>query len=276
MQIKRNINNIRIIFLVIACILFASCEKTIEWNITGKSNLRLVVEGSITNEKKFHSVKLTLPVQSLNESPRPASGAMVVVSENSNIWSYHEKPENSGIYYSDSAFVGGISISYNLHITYGDFECSATTFMVPITPMEALNIESVIDSSGFYTFQYTESRGVSMLEVNIDWSGLGQYQNIDTSKRKVKLIYYTLSSIDVSKIFKPDKEKVYFPSGTVIIRKKYSLNQDEEKFIRSLMLETDWKGSKFDVLPSNVYTNLSEGAAGYFGAYTVVSDSVVY
>ncbi|MBE9509733.1 MAG: hypothetical protein IMY71_02550, partial [Bacteroidetes bacterium] len=43
----------------------------------------------------------------------------------------------------------------------------------------------------------------------------------------------------------------------------------------TMLSETEWKGGVFDVLPGNVYTNLSEGAVGFFAVSTVVSDSTV-
>jgi hypothetical protein len=47
------------------------------------------------------------------------------------------------------------------------------------------------------------------------------------------------------------------------------LNPDHAEFIRSLLSETSWQGGVFSSVPSNVKTNLSDGAVGYFGVCDV-------
>jgi hypothetical protein len=269
---KENIRLNLFLLIIISTILY-SCEKKIDWNVEGSTDVKLIVEGSITNEKKNHVVRLSLPVKSLNETPKPASGAKVTITSNTITYVLHENQANSGIYYTDSAFRGAIRLYYLLRIQYEGNNYTATTAMVPTSPLEPLVFEPAKDSAGFFNFQYVESRDASMLELSVDWRDLSQYANIDKSKRQAKMVYYTMESIDVSQIFKPNQQKIYFPAGTKIKRTKYSLNDDEQKFYRSLLFETDWRGGNFDVIPSNVYTNLSDGAVGYFGAYTVVSDS---
>jgi hypothetical protein len=83
-----------------------------------------------------------------------------------------------------------------------------------------------------------------------------------------------LHSFDAVQIFSPDKEKIYFPKNTTIIQKKYSLSNEHAEFIRSLLFETEWRGGFFDVEAFNVSTNLSEGAVGYFGVSTVLTDTI--
>jgi hypothetical protein len=263
------------LLLVIAGFFLLSCEKKTDYTLNEQPTIQLVVDGRITNEKKAHCVKLSLPFQSLNERAKPASGAIMSIRFNATNIQFHEDPANSGIYYSDSVFRGATGILYTLHILFNNQEYTATSSMRAATPMESLKIESATDSAGFYQLSYTESVEASMMEVLLDWTTLPQYASIEVSKRLALLTFYTLKTVDVSQIFKPDQEKTYFPKGTKILRRKYSLNDDEQKMIRSLLLETEWRGGRFDVIPDNVYTNLSSGAAGYFGAYTVVSDSTI-
>ena len=76
-------------------------------------------------------------------------------------------------------------------------------------------------------------------------------------------------------MFRPDKQDVYFPVGTKVVRRKYSMNQFQEDFVRTLMAETEWRGGLFDVQPGNVQTNLSEGAVGYFSVSQALTDSTI-
>ncbi|MEN8156659.1 MAG: hypothetical protein ABFS10_06900, partial [Bacteroidota bacterium] len=90
------------------------------------------------------------------------------------------------------------------------------------------------------------------------------------------LIYhYSLGSVDVNRIFPPDREHVRFPPGTIVFREKESVSREYEEYLRGMLSETDWRGGIFDVLPGNARTNLSEGAIGYFTAGEVIRDTVV-
>ena len=74
------------------------------------------------------------------------------------------------------------------------------------------------------------------------------------------LIYhYTLNSVDVNRIFCPDREHVRFPPGTIVYREKESVSRAYEEFLRGMLSETDWRGGVFDVLPGNARTNLVKG-----------------
>ena len=89
------------------------------------------------------------------------------------------------------------------------------------------------------------------------------------------IYHYTLNSVDVNRIFSPDREHVRFPPGTIVFREKESVSREYEEFLRGVLSETDWRGGVFDVLPGNARTNLSEGAIGYFTAAEVIRDTVV-
>jgi hypothetical protein len=88
------------------------------------------------------------------------------------------------------------------------------------------------------------------------------------------MLFYTLPTLDVSEIFAPEMEKILFPGGTIITERRYSLTPGHAEFIRELMLETNWTGGLFSLANSNVMTNLSDGAIGYFGACSVTSLSL--
>jgi hypothetical protein len=79
----------------------------------------------------------------------------------------------------------------------------------------------------------------------------------------------------VNNIFGPAKDTIYFPAGTKIIRRKYSLSKEHQDFIRTLLIETEWRGGIFDVQQGNVLTNISNGARGFFAACMVLSDTTV-
>jgi hypothetical protein len=69
-------------------------------------------------------------------------------------------------------------------------------------------------------------------------------------------------------------QSVYFPAGTIISERRYSLTPEHAEFVREMLLETNWTGGLFTVAPANVITNMSDGAFGYFGACAVTELSV--
>ena len=262
----------KILTYLLIILISGSCEEKISWDLDTRDTPLLVVEGMITNERIQHPVRLTRPVTELNAIPEPVSGATVVIHEPENSMVLKESPSGSGIYLTDSmrAVIGKI---YTLSIIMGENEFTAQTDMVPVTPLDSLEYSQADGSSNYYKLDLFDTDEPSMTEYYLDWSKLPGSANSDSCKAKI--IYYSLNTVDVGEMFKPEQEQVVFPGGTVVHRRKYSMNEAHAAFIRTLLSETEWRGGLFDVQPGNVQTNLSEGAVGYFAVSTVVADSTI-
>jgi hypothetical protein len=261
-----------IIYIVIILFMF-SCEKKIDVSIESQGTIRLVVEGMITNERKTHEVKLTLPVQSLNKTPLPVSGAIVAITDQENVFLLNEDPDLPGIYLTDDDVQGVFGKIYSLYIRIGEYEFSGSSYMVPVEPLQPLNILSCPDEDDRYFVETREVGDPFMMELWFDWSFQTDCSGINC---KAKSVFYHLNTVDVNEIFKPDQEIVCFPAGTVIRRKKFSLNKNYLSHIRAIMNETNWRGGLFDVERGIIPTNMSAGAIGYFAAASVVSDSLMF
>lgn len=262
--------------LFVALFLLQACEEKTDVNIQGQLPDLIVVDGLITNEKKAHEIKITRPVNKLNAPAEPVSGAYVAIHDGDTTIFPEEKKQGS--YFTHPEFRAVFTKRYFLYITYNGQEYSAVTTMVPVTPFEPLTYVPAEDSSGMYKIQWNEDAydddESAMWHVLIYPPG---YHNssihpVDTDIKK--LVYYTIFSVDVNRMFAPDKREELFPGGSIIVQKKYSLNDEHASFVRSLLSETEWRGGLFDVYHANVETNLSEGAVGFFGACTVLSDTI--
>jgi len=258
---------------IIPIFLFMACEEEISWNEEGFLSHEIVVEALLTNENLQHKIKLTTPVTSLNEIPEPVSNAVIYISDGQNILSTTEFPANSGIYYANDTFQAVIDKTYYLYIDYNNKIYRATDYMVPVTPLQNIQLHKHTEYTDFYGITFSESDIPSMIEIYLDWSHYNRYDTLYDGTGRAKMVYYTLNTIDVAEIFKPEKENIYFPEGTQIIRKKYSLSPEHQEFVRSLLSETEWRGGYFDVLSGNTITNLSEGALGFFGVSAVTTDT---
>lgn len=263
----------KFIFHIALILMFFSCEEKIDFNAESQETIRLVVEGMITNEIKAHTVKLSLPVKSLNESPQPVSGAFVAITDQENTFLLQEDPENPGLYLTDNTVQGVFGKLYTLYIRIQEYEFTGNSFMVPVEPIQPLSISGCDDSGEIYNVETLGTGGPFMMEIDYDWSANG---SCSSNTCKAREVTYHLNSVDVNEIFKPEQELVCFPAGTVIKRKKYSLNDNYQTYIRAMMNETNWRGGIFDVERGNIPTNMSLGALGYFAAASVVSDSTVF
>ncbi len=264
------------VFLLTAFIF--SCEEVSEYEFGAEELNFIVVTGNLTNEKKAHEIIVNHPVNSLNETPQPVSGAGVFIYDGDSLHNLTEDLLNPGIYKTDGGFSAVINKPYTLFIDTDNNRYFATTRMLPATPFNPLKYAFDEEKQLFsidsvnQAFDRDES---AIYEIQIDWTSIEGYDTVEISKKKALLYYYTLSTIDVSEVFAPEKEIIYFPAGTTIVESKYSITPEHADFIRSMLLETEWRGGLFDVAQGNLKTNLSNGAFGYFSVSTVIRDTVI-
>lgn len=258
----RNILSIIVVFILV------SCEKEYEWKLNILNSNTIVVDAIITNENIAQHIRLTYPLDSMNALPRPLSGANVLLSDEKDTISFYESSSSLGDYYS-TPFQAVVGKKYSLEITFQSNKYTANTSMVSLGLIDSFDIVSV---EGLYKYIQKKVGDPQMIEVNYDWSSVPEYTAIKGNSI-AKEFFYILKNVDVNQEFGTDKEIIYFPKGTRIIRKKYSLTEEHQAFLRSLLMETDWRGGVFDVQQGNVISNITNGGLGYFAVCTVAIDS---
>ncbi|MCG8309421.1 MAG: DUF4249 family protein [Cytophagales bacterium] len=264
----------KIWFYIAEMIILLGCEEATNWELETQETDLLVVEAQVTNELKSHLVKLYRTVTDLNAPPEPVSGATVIVGTEGNTALFAEFPVGSGMYYSDTvqAVVGK---AYQLYINVKGKAYRAVTQMVPVTPLKPLSYHLVDGENRLYEINFQDSDKPSKKEYWISWGHLPEFRELPRTETLARTYHYTLETIDVNQLFKPDKDNIRFPAGSVVLRKKYSMSEDQQAFYRTFLSETQWRGSPFDIQKGNVITNLSDGAIGYFSVSTVISDTTV-
>lgn len=264
-------------WIYILLLLFTACVKETDWEPSGEAESYIVVDGIITNEAKNQSISIHYNYSDLNEEAERLSGASVIISNEDNTYQLAEDPENQGTYLTDSIVVAQFNKNYSLLILHGEKVYSAQAYMAPGKSFPEL-VYKKNEGDELYHISYVassfEASDPAMWEVIIDWSGVEGYEHLDDDDCIRRLLFYTLPTLDVSQIFAPVVEQVFFPAGTNIEERRYSLTQEHAAFIRTLLLETSWQGGVFPSDPANVTTNLSEGALGYFGVCAVNSLSL--
>lgn len=257
-----------IIFLGVG--LFISCEEAQVANINGNEEPLLVVEALITNENKRHEVKLSQTFSNLSDAPETVTNAIVALNDGTNTIILQQDASQSGVYLTDSlrAVIGKLYSLFIVHEGKEYFAVTAAAFGAPLEPLIVVE-----NNDGMMEYLYEESDRPSMMEIQITWDELDDSNQIVT--QEINAFFYTLNVIDVNQIFAPDKERIVFPKGARLIRKKYSLTPNHQEFLRSLLSEIDWRGGPFDVVPGNVQTNLNGGALGYFAVSMIQSDVTI-
>jgi hypothetical protein len=264
-------NKFCIILSASLLLLLVSCEENTTWELQS-SDIFAVADCILTNELKPQELRLYRSSDKLNELPVGISGAVVEISDGRQILNFTEDATEAGKYVSAVPFRATAGIIYRLTIFLGTKADTAYAEMTGITPLDKIDIES---KDSLYRLVYHESQDASLMEVYYDWSArpdfCQKYGYCEASE-----VFYTLDNIDAEKVFAPDRQVISFPEKTRIIRRKYSLSNAHQQFVRALLLETEWRGGLFDAEQGNVPTNFSHGIRGWFGACMVETDTTLF
>jgi len=138
-------NSSQIIFILLPLFL-SSCYKfqeEISWNIKDHPAM-LVVEGTITNELKNQTIKLTLSnAYFSSEPPQAIRGATVYIDNGDNRFEFNESGEEYGLYLSNDSFAALPGITYHLFITLKDEINDQKEYTALSAIPEGLDIDSI-------------------------------------------------------------------------------------------------------------------------------------
>ena len=251
-----------IILLGLPLVVFNTCELETNWDINPSENV-MVVDAIITNENKTQEIRIYYSYPNLNDTSTAVSGANVMVTNGINSFAFNESIVEPGLYLSNP-FIVATNVNYTLIIERNGKSDSAHANMVPVSKLRD------------YSFEQKNGLGnlPAITEVFYNWSTISEYCIVYGSCIAAET-YYALDIIDIGQEFAPAKQEILFPPGTTITRKKYSLSEEHQEFIRSLLIETEWRGGLFDTEHGNVPTNFTQGTKGWFGVCQVLTDSIV-
>jgi len=249
------------VFILVFCI---ACEKPFDYTPSLTNNNILVVDALITNEFKEQIIYLSRVNNSPNDSFPVVSGASVIIYTSNNTYVFNEDVNNPGAYVSEQEFGAVVDKTYFLEISVNGKIYEASSTMEPLFLSDTLSVEPYGNGGYYYVKPPPEfhASDAAMFEINIIYPDTAQYSNS-------RFYFYVLNSFDISQLMSDNITPVIFTSGVEIIQRKYSLTKDHQKFIRSMLLETTWRGNAFDVESANVYTNISNDAVGLFAVSTV-------
>lgn len=264
-------------FIHIALLLtMASCTEKIDITLDN-SYIRLVVEGAITTDTLSHTVKLTTTSSYYFNQPSPAvSGAAVTISVGKQTFNLTEK--EPGIYQT-AQFVHGIPDStYILNIKLaspvgGFSEYTATSKLYPVADMDSVTLLFHPDwtKDGMWEikcyvqepptedyYRFLIYRNMELLTDTLDeW--------LVTDDKFINGSYTNGLSIGYLRQGTPDQG---LRTGDTVMVEANSIGKEYANFLWEAQAELFGSNPLFSGPPANVKGNISNGAVGFFAAYS--------
>jgi len=260
---------------MVSCMLMLSCNEQVDWDLQYQEEDLVVVEGKITSEIRQHEVKLTRPHYEMNGTPEPVQGAQLEIYDGVQGFPLSEDPGRAGVYRTDSLFAAELNQYYQLRILHEGRRIHAVTYMTEVMAFQFMTVYPVQSDPPLLEAYISDSEEPSIVRLELDWSHVPGYDALPDTATHAVIYHYSLNSVDVNDIFKPEQEHVRFPPGTIVFREKESVNPWYAEFLRGMLSETNWRGGMFDVLPGNARTNMEGDAIGFFTAADILRDTIV-
>ena len=264
----------KILILILSSTMLFSCREVIEFDLNESEEQILVVEGTITNELKEHTVKLSLSGKFYGEvALGKVEGAVVSISDGTTIFDLTEK--EPGIYKTD-VVQGIVGNTYTLTIDYDGKTYTSEAKMKFSPKIDALVIgPSIIPGR--------EDEWYSILIFTVEPKGLGDHYRwnvyINGVSQSDTLGDYQFSNDDFVDgdtlkpfLLQPNLEAVI---GDTIRVEQIAISKEAYDIYLASNLETVWRGGIFDAPPANVPSNISNGAIGLWEANGVESAETV-
>lgn len=273
----KNIQHIKTIFFLLSSVILFSCEKVIEIDLN-EADSRLVIEGNITSESETYEVYLSTSGGYFdNTAVQPVENGTVIVSDEDGN-SINLNQTSPGVY-STNAFVGVENMNYSLLVSVDGEQYSGSDYLPPSIPIDS--IYAIVDDFGGpggseedppeYRIQCTFTDPVDTANyyrfvsyVNgekIDGGGFSLYRVTDDEFFDGNTITLGIRGIPA------------YP-GDVVRIEMQSIGSNTYTYLNELN-DAIYGGGGPGSTPYNPQTNLDNGALGYFGAYSVYSDSLV-
>ena len=266
------------IFFAAIIIVAYSCTEKMEIELDD-TYTRLVVEGRFSTDTTIHTVRLTKSSSYFyNQAPPPVSNALITISDGNTTITLNENATKPGIYETPVNTFGKIGSTYKLLIKNVDInndgimeEYDATSTIYPINQIDSI-------STKYYTdFEAWEIKCFVQDPPTEDYYLFHIYKNnvlmTDTLTEPLVVddkLYngnYT-NGIGVGYL-RDEKSGERGYLGDSIRLETWRIDKNFFKFVSEYKDALRTQTPLFSGPPANVKGNVSNGAIGYFAAYSV-------
>ncbi|GET32562.1 hypothetical protein PbJCM13498_14250 [Prolixibacter bellariivorans] len=256
-----------IILTSIVAFLFSACQDVIDIDLDSIEP-KIVVDGALTDISDSVQIKITKSTDYFKPGNYPAvSGATVTLSDD--IGNTRQLAEIKPVIYAgDWRSIEGTE--YTLEVEAEGESYVGTVKMPYKVSIDSLSFEP--------TPEYMEFTGGYLVNCHLhDPAGVENFYRLKVSKPNgstEKIMYvFDDAFVDGNEISTQWDNEQFFENDTVVVELQ-TLAESTYDYYRTLssLFEDGMIGT---ANPSNPVTNLSNGALGYFGAYTVSRDTIV-
>ncbi|MCK9422671.1 MAG: DUF4249 domain-containing protein [Bacteroidales bacterium] len=265
--------------IVVVSMLIAACTEKINVNLDS-TYTRLVVDGNIASDTATYQIRLTKTADYFfNEPVPPVTRASVFLSDGENIFPLAEtKPGISGIYSTDSTFVGKKDKTYTLHIDLSEPISGESAF----DAICKLNHVTHLDSIGTVFEPDWGKEGIWKIKLwaqepgnEVNYYLFNLYRNgkllTDTITKKVVSDdkFYNgsyMNGVDVIYLNNAHKWETINPGDTIILQMS-GITEEYYNFIMQVQ-QSGLNIPFFSGPPANVKGNIDHGGIGFFAAYS--------
>jgi hypothetical protein len=273
------------ILILLTVFLLPKCTERIEVEVDSTFT-RLVVEASISTDTLSHLVRLsTTSDYFYNQPAPPVRGASVEISDGENIFIFTESDVQPGYYYSDSEVHGIPGKTYTLNI--GNVDIDQNGISEQYTAVSKLNYLNPVDS---IQIEYFNSF-ISGYQIRIfAWdSPYEDYYAFKVYKNGI-LLTDTLSELIVqddeffngnytygipAQFLSDNKPDERVRLGDTITFELNGISEDYFHYVIEAQSQIFSQTPLFSGPPANISTNISQGAMGFFVAYSIHRSSII-
>lgn len=274
-----------LIIIPVILIFITSCTERINIQLDS-SFTRLVVYGALTTDTTRQYIQLSTTSSYYNaEAPTPVEGATLEISDDmGNTENLTE--EEPGKYATSPVFAAIPGRTYTLRIELAQEINGNRTYMASsdvklINSIDSIGLVYHADwgDKGFYevTCYYQDPPTKDFYMFNIYKNGVLLTDTI-TNRAVTDDNFFNgnyTNGIGVGYLNQA-KEKDVLSPGDVVTFQGCSITEDYFKFVQTLQTATGYQNPLFSGPPANVKSNVSDGAVGFFAAYSVAYASKVF
>ena len=255
---------------ILAFFVISSCEKVIEFDLL-ESEEAFVIEAIITNSKQPFTVLVSKTSPYFGaKSNHPVSGAIVSVRAEKGKTKYFEEIE-PGVYQLRGT-IASAGYWYIIDVEYDGVNYTAKSFMNEVVPILDLSF-SYFDGFGFFDSGYKVNTYIRDPAGTENYYRLKYYVNSRIADDKGEIALYTDQLFNGKDIGLGQRSQVFQETDTLTIELQ---SIDKAVYNYFSMLESISGGSlQQTASPANPVSNFSNGALGYFSAYTFDRKTVV-
>ena len=291
-MIRKNIKIISAVMFTV--ITFFSCTAPIDIN-TRDSKPVIVIYGLITDELKYQDIRITSSSPYFDKKVNMVVTDAKVVVSSSNGEEYLFLCKEDGYYVSEEMFAATPGITYKLTVDVDfdkdgvveSYEAEAT--IPPVIYMDSININPIsimgyrhyaldlyiqepAETDNYYLFRFFindiySNDVISEYIISEDRMYNGEYLNGVT--------IYNFEDITDESLYLDEENDYYVETGDIIRLQVLNIEKGYYHFINQCISEKYGENPFFGGPPSNITTNLSNGAVGYFSGLCIQEKETV-